>query len=67
MPISHEALFKVALNLEDPWYITSMDFSVEGRQLDIHVDFKSGSKFPCAKSRNQAAACTIQLEELGVT
>ena len=49
MPISHEALFKVALNLEDPWYITSMDFSVEGRQLDIHVDFKSGNKFPCAK------------------
>jgi len=26
-----------------------MDFSVEGRQLDIHVDFKSGSRFPCAK------------------
>ena len=26
-----------------------MDFSVEERQLDIHVDFISGSKFPCAK------------------
>ena len=57
MPISHEALFKVALNLEDPWYITSMDFSVEGRQLDIHVDFKSGSKFPCAKC--EKPSCSV--------
>ena len=49
MPISHEALFKVALNLEDPWYITSMDFSVEGRQLDIHVDYlgsAEGHEYP---------------------
>ena len=49
MSISHEDLFKIALNLEDPWYITSIDFSVEGKQLDVHVDFESGSKFPCAK------------------
>jgi len=49
MPISQEALFKIALNLEDPWYITTIDFSAEGKQLDIHVDFKTGSKFPCAK------------------
>ena len=57
MPISHEALFKVALNLEDPWYITSMDFSVKGGQLDIHVDFKSGSKFPCAKC--EKPSCSV--------
>jgi len=49
MPISQEALFKIALNLEDPWYIATIDFSAEGKQLDIHVDFKTGSKFPCAK------------------
>jgi len=67
MPISHEALFKVALNLEDPWYITSMDFSVEGRQLDIHVDFNPAANFLARNARNQAAACTIQSEELGVT
>jgi transposase len=47
--ISQEALFKIALNLEDPWYIKLIDFSVEGKQLDVHVDFESGSKFPCAK------------------
>jgi transposase len=47
--ISQEDLFKIALNLEHPWYITLIDFSAEGKQLDIHVDFESGSKFPCAK------------------
>jgi len=47
--ISQEALFKIALNLEDPWYISRIEFSTEGKQLDIHVDFKSGSKFSCAK------------------
>ena len=49
MSLSQEALFKLALNLEDPWYITRIDFSSEEKQLDIHVDFKSGSKYPCAK------------------
>ena len=49
MSISQEDLFKIALNLEHPWYITLIDFSAEGKQLDIHVDFESGSKFPCAK------------------
>lgn len=49
MSISQEALFKIALNLEEPWYISQIEFSAEGKQLDIHVDFKSGSKFPCAK------------------
>jgi len=47
--ISQEDLFKIALNLENPWYITLIDFSAEGKQLDIHVDFESGNKFPCAK------------------
>ena len=49
MSISQEALFKIALNLEDPWYISQIEFSAEGKQLDIHVDFKSGSKFSCPK------------------
>lgn len=49
MSISQEALFKIALNLEHPWYISQIDFSAEEKQLDIHVDFESGSKFPCAK------------------
>ncbi len=62
MSIPQEALFKIALNLEDPWYISQIEFSAEGKQLDIHIDFKSGSKFPCAKCRktNRSVHDTIE-------
>jgi transposase len=49
MSISQEDLFKIALNLGQSWYITSIVFDAEGKQLDIYVDFELGSKFPCAK------------------
>jgi transposase len=45
--ISQEELFKIALNLQPPWYIRSIDFELERKQLDIHIDFERGSKFPC--------------------
>jgi transposase len=45
--ISQEELFKIALGLEEPWYIKAIDFNVEEKQLDLHVDFEIGSKFPC--------------------
>ena len=47
MSISQEELFRIALGLENPWYIKTIDFKVEEKQLDLHIDFKSGSKFPC--------------------
>jgi len=47
MPFSQEELFKIALGLEKPWYIKSIDFKVEEKQLDLHIDFETGSKFPC--------------------
>ena len=52
----------MALNLEDPWYITRIDFSAEGKQLDIHVDFESGSKFPCAKCGNPGCSVHDTIE-----
>lgn len=48
MSISQEELFRIALGLEKPWYIKTIDFKVEEKQLDLHIDFDSGSKFPCA-------------------
>jgi transposase len=45
--ISQEGLFKIALGLEKPWYIKAIDFNVEEKQLDLHIDFETGSKFPC--------------------
>jgi transposase len=45
--ISQEELFKVALGLEEPWYIKTIDFNIEEKQLDLHIDFKIGRKFSC--------------------
>jgi transposase len=45
--ISQEDLFRMALGLEKPWYIKSIEFKVEEKQLDLHIDFESGSNFPC--------------------
>jgi transposase len=45
--INHEQLFSVALGLEKPWYIKAVEFDVKEKQLDLYIDFESGSKFPC--------------------
>ena len=47
MSICQEELFRIALGLEKPWYIKTIDFKVEEKQLDLHIDFESGSKFRC--------------------
>jgi len=46
--ISQEELFRMALGLQTPWYIKAIGFNVDEKQLDLHIDFESGSKFPCA-------------------
>lgn len=38
-------LFQQALHIDAPWFIKSIDFNAEQKQLDIHVDFKRGSTF----------------------
>lgn len=40
-----EDLFKVALGIEDPWYIEDLSFDVERKRLDIRLSFKRGSRF----------------------
>ncbi len=35
------------MNIEDPWYIKDINFDPKLKQLDIWIDFKKGSKFPC--------------------
>jgi transposase len=45
--ISQEELFRIALGLEKPWYIKTIEFKVEEKQLDLNIDFECGSKFPC--------------------
>lgn len=38
-------LFEQALAINNPWYIKSLDFDVDKKQLDIYIDFKKGHKF----------------------
>src|SRR5450432_3326508 len=40
-------LFQAALGLSDPWRVTSVEFDVEAKRLDLRVDFPKGSVFCC--------------------
>jgi transposase len=43
-PITQE-LFQLALNINDPWKISDLQFDVESKRLDVYIDFKKGSTF----------------------
>ena len=39
-------LFQMVLNLSDPpWHVVSIDFDWPAGRIDIHIDFRSGSRF----------------------
>jgi len=40
-------LFAFALGLTPPWFIEKVSFEPEQKRLDLFLDFKRGSKFPC--------------------
>jgi len=40
-----EKLFESALGISSPWYIDGIDFDVEKKHLDIHVNFERGAMF----------------------
>jgi transposase len=40
-----EDLFGAALGIESPWYISDVAFDEACKRLDIHLDFKRGSRF----------------------
>lgn len=40
-----ERIFSAALGFEAPWFVESVAFDAEARRLDIHLDFKRGSRF----------------------
>ncbi len=45
--MSSEELFSVALGLKAPWAVMEVRFDVDGRRLDLTVDFREGSRFCC--------------------
>lgn len=42
-----EKTFSITLNVEEPWYIKKSKLDSLSRNLDIWLDFRRGSKFPC--------------------
>jgi transposase len=40
-----EKLFESALGISSPWYIDGIDFDVDGKILNIHVNFERGATF----------------------
>lgn len=46
--MNSEYLFKMALGIESPWEITGIKFDElkAGKELNINIDFKRGSRFP---------------------
>ena len=41
-----KALMGIALGVQPPWHINNVTFDVDGKRLDIHIDFDRGTKFP---------------------
>lgn len=39
-------IFAAALGITEPWYVESVEFNSEAKKLEIHLNFKKGSKFP---------------------
>lgn len=40
-------LFQLALGITQPWQVKDVVFSQEEGRLDIYLDYKKGTKFPC--------------------
>ena len=40
-------LFALALGVNEPWYVASIDLSPKENQLNIALDFRRGGTFPC--------------------
>jgi transposase len=45
--MEEKQLFEMALGVSEPWFIADITFDVEKKRLDLHLDFKRGSKFLC--------------------
>ena len=48
----YEDLFRKALNIDDPWILTKIDFDPDEKRMDIYLDFEPGTKFKCPMCNN---------------
>ncbi len=50
-------LFKAALGLSEPWTVVRTEFDAAAHRLDLYLDYKRGSRFPCPEG--DAGACGV--------
>ena len=43
------SLFTQSLGIEEPWYVSSVEFSRAQKRLDIQLEYNKNSRFPCPK------------------
>jgi transposase len=61
--LNTENLFKMALGLQEPWYVEKIEFgnkSKTERELNIHINFKRGAKFKVSEGKETTAYDTIE-------
>lgn len=51
--MDQQHLFGLALGITSPWFIERIEFSVQQKRLDIHIDFKPGSRFPVSEATGE--------------
>ena len=66
MTQSNEDLLKLALNLHDPWYVKSIEFSNAKKRIDINIDFTVGSRFECPLCKTPNNSIHDTKKEYGV-
>jgi len=54
--MNKQELYSAALGLSLPWYVSGSEYSLIKNSLDIDIDFKRGSEFPCSCCGNLAKA-----------
>jgi transposase len=50
-------LFTVALGLQSPWFVKNINFDSENKQLNLFIDFNTGSRFECPQCAQ--VNCTV--------
>ena len=40
-----QEIFQLALNINEPWFVSDLKFDSQSKKLDVYIDFKRGSTF----------------------
>ena len=52
-------IFEQALNIQDPWFVKSVNFDSSKKRLDISIDFKKGTKFTSTTDDGNELLCPV--------